>query len=157
MDGVYIHPASLNSIPLYDPYDNARQWIERVERIAALYGWSDACKLNVAICRLGEEAAAWHMGMGHITNTWRAFRQAFFERYDLDRRELFRRLAHCRQGHSESVRTYADRYRRLSALLGVDPDGDPLHMHNFLQGLNERVYRRVFLMRPETLDQAVHL
>lgn len=149
------HPSSVNAVPRFYAKDNAQHWLATLDRFSRMYSWTDESKLDVAVCRLGEDAAAWYAGVEQTAGDWLSFRTAFLERYEVDKEELYGRLARCRQSREESVKEYADRYRSLAAQLGVDTQVDPIHMYNFLQGLKPSVYDKVFLMRPQGLDQAI--
>jgi hypothetical protein len=85
---------------------------------------------------------------------WPSFKAALLKRFDPTQKELFSRLAHCRQERNETVRKYADLYHDLAAQLGVDTQQDPIHMYNFLQGLHVKIHGKVFLMRPRNLEAA---
>lgn len=150
-----ISPSSLNSIPVFQTGDDARHWLERIERHAGVFRWEDRDKLEIARCRLGVEAQVWESGAARGINSWNAFREAFLERYDLREEELYSRLTNCQQGRHETVRQYADRYRHLAAQLNITIERDPAHLYNFLRGLHRRVYHEVYRMRPRTISQAI--
>ncbi len=84
-----ITPASLKSIPLFLTSDNACHWLERIERHACVvFRWGEHDKLDVARCRLGAEAQVWDTGAARGIDTWKDFRDAFLERYDVQEEEL---------------------------------------------------------------------
>ena len=151
------HPSSVNSIPIFRLGDNSRQWVAQIERCGRMYGWSEGNKLDVAACRLGDEATSWQAGIEATIHDWDSFKRAFLERFDLTKEELYGRLTRCRQERGETVRDYADRYRDLAAQLEVDIDDDPIHLYNVLQGLSVRIHSKVFLMRPHTLEEAIYV
>ncbi len=150
-----ITPSSLNSIPLFRTNDNARHWLERIERHARVFRWGEHDKLDVARCRLGAEAQVWESGTARGIDTWKDFCDAFLERYDVREEELYNQLTNCRQAPNETVRQYADRYRHLASQLKITIDRDPTHLYNFLRGLHKPIHQEVYRMRPRTLAQAI--
>ncbi|KXZ42387.1 hypothetical protein GPECTOR_153g60 [Gonium pectorale] len=152
---VGITPASLNSIPIFIPSDDPRRWLEGIERHGQVFGWTDANKLDVARCRLGASAQVWESGTAAHILTWSSFRCAFLDRFAVREEELYQRLAYCKKNKNETVRAYADRYRDLVAQLGVDTDRDPTYLINFMRGLPEYIYEKVYLMRLQDLEAAI--
>eukprot|EP00198_Chlamydomonas_reinhardtii_P005847 XP_001695183.1 predicted protein [Chlamydomonas reinhardtii] len=151
-----VTPSSLNSIPIFDPrQDDPRQWLDKIERHARVFQWSNVDKLLVARCRLSGDAQTWESGIDGDMRDWPEFRAMFLERFAPGLEELFNRLSNCRQGRNESVRRYADRYRSLVAQLNINPACDPTYMYSFLRGLHPDVYQQVYLMRPANLDDAI--
>ena len=149
-------PAGLSSVPLYDPTkDNARAWLEVVERHSRAFRWSEVDRLTVARCRLTGEALIWEGGLGRHLADWDAFRSAFLERYAARNDELHAELANCRQGPDQTVREYADRFRHLMAQLGLDGNQDPIYMYKFMGGLQPWIYDFVYMFRPNNLDAAI--
>ena len=157
-----ISPSALNSIPVFNPSDdNPRQWINIIERLARVYGWTADQKVDVAKCRLSGIAQTWDEGTGHQTTTWDLFTKAFLERFAVSEEDMLQQLSSCRQGKNELVRSYADRYRHLLAQLGLlSPDDehgtqDKAHKSNFIRGLTKNIRERLHLMLPHDLEDAI--
>ncbi len=75
----YINASSLFSVPLYRPEDDARRWLETVERHGRVYGWSQEDRLNVARCRLGPEAQTWDAAKATRIHGWQAYKEEFLQ------------------------------------------------------------------------------
>ncbi len=119
-------------------------WLQSIEELGQLEGWTDETRLSVASIRLGPIAKQWYNSWRHAVGagvlTWDRLREALRDRYGVSDRELHLRLANCKQERRESVRDYADRYLSLMTQLRLAVDQDPTHMHNFLKGLRGSVY-----------------
>ena len=156
-----IDPQALLSIPVFNPKeDNPRQWLNTVDRLADVYGWSASQRVTAAKCRLSAAAQVWEDGMSAATPSGIKFKVALLERFAISEDELLQQLATCRQGKLESVRAYADRFRHLLYQLGLlDADADRLAVKTnknvFLRGLNPKVRDRVFLFEPPDLEAAI--
>eukprot|EP00198_Chlamydomonas_reinhardtii_P003455 XP_001692791.1 predicted protein [Chlamydomonas reinhardtii] len=148
-------PSSVNSIPYYETDDCARQWLARLDRAKRMYGWTDDQTLDVAVCRLGDSAATWYSGVENSITTWAQFQITFQERFEANQEELYNLLARCQQRRREPVREYADRFRDLASQLSLNTS-DPVHTFSFLRGLQPDIYDQVFLLRPKTLEEAIH-
>ena len=152
-----VSPSSVAAVPVFFPEDSARQWLETIDCHARLFGWPQTAKLDVARCRLGQEARTWEAGVRQQTRTWDSFCVAFLQRYGVRTDELHTRLANCRQKRDETVRSYCDRFRHLLSELGINGDADVTHMHNFMRGLNSTVRVQTHLGEPHTLSRAIEL
>ncbi len=134
-------------------------WLQSIEELGHLEGWTDETRLSVASIRLGPIAKQWYNSWRHAVGagalTWDRLREALRDRYGVSDRELHLRLANCKQERRESVRDYADRYLSLMTQLRLAVDQDPTHMHNFLKGLRGSVYKMVYLMKPRNLTYAI--
>jgi hypothetical protein len=154
--GRRITPDQLASVPLFEDGQDARLWLSGLYRKAGIYAWRQEDLLDIATCRLGEKASVWQTGHAREHLSWPAFEASFLRRFGPKVEQLAFDLAHCHQSPKESVQAYADRYRELMAKLGINGNDDPVHRHNFMRGLREDIYREVYFMKPQTLDDAVN-
>jgi Retrotransposon gag protein len=149
----------LSSIPVFTgngpDHEQGARWIEYVEEIATLCGWSDVFKLKVARLRLADDADLWDKGMRNEIHDWTSFVHHFLDTFSPKEEVLYQRLATCTQYPNETVRQYADRFRALCCMLGVDFSRDRSMLHTFMAGLNRHIYNRLMLMCPNSVHEAI--
>ena len=160
--GRTIGPSALSSIPVFNPKDeNPRQWLNTLEKLAGVFGWTPDQKVQVARCRLGGSAQIWEEGMGAAIGTWAEFKEALIARFAVSEEELLQQLSTCKQERNESVRAYADRFRHLLTQLGMtgaDAEGRVAlraYKSVFIRGLQPAIREKVYIFEYPDLESAI--
>src|SRR4051812_48834081 len=139
-------------------------WIDHYDLVSISNGWrSDKEKLQHLPIYLTGEAEDWfavnRTWIQDKDRNWEELRVRFTERFRPSNydEELEERLRTPMMKVGESVRAYADRYRRLRAQLG--DDAMPLDgcRRYWIAGLRKEIKREVRIGNPTTFDRAVAL
>lgn len=148
--------AHMNSIPEFDGNNHsADQWLRRVDLVGNVYQWTSEQRLAIARCRLTGNAGDWDCATGEDNETWAQFKQAFTQRFALNKRQLRKKLRDCRRRPSESIHTFCDRYRAICNQLDLDQTTDAM-MYHFMEALqHEELYKQVGTRFPLNLAEAV--
>jgi hypothetical protein len=100
--------------------DDARSWLEYQNNLAQACKWSPETRLMVARMNLAGPAQVWAISRSFID--WNDFVAQFKQRF-AERPEAFEhKLARCRQGQYESVKSYTDRFQMFAKRAGRSPD-----------------------------------
>ncbi|PNW69709.1 hypothetical protein CHLRE_23g754397v5 [Chlamydomonas reinhardtii] len=144
---------------MFDPsIHNARAWLSTNDKHGEALQWTDGQKLRVARCRLGQEASVWENGESATYGeppTWGAFKHSFISRFVPRLEELHASLANCLQEPGERVQAYADRFRHLLALLGINGNSNKQYMYQFMGGLRKKLADEVYRSHPDNLQNAI--
>lgn len=130
--------------------DDAVEWILQLERIALALNCPPEIKLAVALARLKENSYRWSATQQFPT--WEQFRMAFLGRYADDEEVVRSQFHSARQGASEKVADFIDRFRLLAARAQT-VDRSEL-MRRFVNGLRLELYSWVLGSRPADFDEA---
>jgi hypothetical protein len=145
--------ALLQATPSFDGSNSAvaTRWIGHIERIAVPLMCNDGAKLAVAFSRL--EGHAYDFMEGLELSSWMTFKETFLSRYAEDVHIIRQRLNKCKQGATEDVLAFIDRFRVLAMQCKYSTEVDLLN--RFLQGLLPGLYDRVMITCPSTYEEAV--
>ncbi|XP_046393826.1 uncharacterized protein LOC124161518 [Ischnura elegans] len=162
----------LNSIEPFHgrPGDDVDAYLERVQQVASLSGWSDGETLAAARLRLGGEAAVYERTRLECKTaaTYSAWKNIILDRYHSKKTARFYRelLAVIHMEPKEDIEVFADRVRRINARtaeIGGTPErmeamryeADQRALDAFLRGLSGELGRLCRLAMPESFDAAV--
>jgi len=137
-------------------------WLGHYLRICKSNDWTtNAQKLAHVSTSLVGEAEAWYEinaeWIEDDTTTWGDFADQFTSRFRPSdfAEELEERLRTPTQKEGESVRAYADRYKRLRAQVGADAPSANICRNYWISGLHAPIKREVLLTEPMSLDAAI--
>lgn len=164
--------ALLNSIEPFHgrPGDDVNAYLERVQQVASLSGWSDEETLAAARLRLGGEAAVYERTRQECkaAATYAAWKDFILNRYRSKKTARFYRelLAVIRMEPKEDIEEFADRVRRINArtaeISGTSEqmetqryEADQRALDAFLRGLSGEIGRLCRLATPENFDAAI--
>jgi hypothetical protein len=129
--------------PTEDPF----QWLESFELFIEINQVVGDRVLRFVKHAMREEAYTWFRANQDDFNDWDECKEAFLERFGLDEDTLMLKLDTCAQQSNETVRSYADRYRKL---VGYMQNSLPPRMVTqlFVKGLVPHLRERVQMTYP---------
>lgn len=146
------------------------QFIESIEEVSQLAGWTDAEKLLIAKTRI-KGGASEFLSNHHDVRQVRAFET--FKKYFLEYFEKqlplavkLQQFTSCKQKAGESVKQYAGRVKNLAfdylqganfEIPEVESIADKTRLSQFLSGLNVKLQRAVLSHNPTTLEKAIEV
>ncbi|XP_019059733.1 PREDICTED: uncharacterized protein LOC109117272 [Tarenaya hassleriana] len=140
-------------------------WERRMDNIFECYSYSDRKKVQYAAAQLAECALTWwdrevnERRRAHIEpiRTWREMKVLMRKRYVPPHfhRELQRKYRRISQG-AKTVEEFFEEFEHLRSRLELDEDEEAV-MAQFLDGLNERIARKVERHPYRDLHELLHL
>jgi hypothetical protein len=129
--------------PTEDPF----QWLESFELFIEINQIVGDRVLRFVKHAMREEAYTWFRANQDDFKDWDECKEAFLERFGLDEDTLMLKLDTCAQQSNETVRSYADRYRKL---VGYMQNSLPPRMVTqlFVKGLVPHLRERVQMTYP---------
>ena len=140
--------------PTEDPF----QWVESFELFIEINQLVGDRVLRFVKHAMREEAYTWFRANQDDIVDWEDCKEAFLERFGLDEDTLMSKVDSCMQQPNENVRSYADRFRKLTGYL---PNPLPVRMITkiFVKGLVPHLRERVQMTYPGNgaLSEIIHL
>jgi hypothetical protein len=129
--------------PTEDPF----QWLESFELFIEVNQVEGDRVLRFVKHAMREEAYTWYRANQDDILDWEDCKEAFLERFGLDEDTLMSKVDSCMQQTNESVRSYADRFRKL---MGYLQNPLPVRMVTklFVKGLVPHLKERVQMTYP---------
>jgi hypothetical protein len=129
--------------PTEDPF----QWLESFELFIEVNQVEGDRVLRFVKHAMREEAYTWYRANQDDILDWEDCKEAFLERFGLDEDTLMSKVDFCMQQTNESVRSYADRFRKL---MGYLQNPLPVRMVTklFVKGLVPHLKERVQMTYP---------
>ena len=139
------------------PNEDIKEWLEKFDRFARFYNWTNAKKLCAIALLLDGPALAWYHTqtaetVGNFTNLTDGLKNRFGAQNleFLLRQELFSR----KQGPNEQLSVYTEDIIKKSQRLGLS---DKDMMNIFINGLTNEIKTHVILSQPDTFTKAENL
>jgi hypothetical protein len=138
-----VHLEFFSGKPTEDPF----QWLESFELFIEINQIVGDRVLRFVKHAMREEAYTWFRANQEDIHDWDDCKEAFLERFGLDEDTLMLKLDTCAQQSNETVRSYADRYRKL---VGYLQNSLPPRMVTqlFVKGLVPHLRERVQMTYP---------
>jgi hypothetical protein len=129
--------------PTEDPF----QWLESFELFIEVNQVEGDRVLRFVKHAMREEAYTWYRANQDDILDWEDCKEAFLERFGLDEDTLMSKVDSCMQQTDESVRSYADRFRKLMGYL-QNPLPVGMVTKLFVKGLVPHLKERVQMTYP---------
>lgn len=154
------------------PEEAVTVFLDKLERAASLGGWSDTETLNVAILRLGGDAAEFFRSKEECRGARRYedLKTQLLLRYRSKKSSRFYRemLTNVRKGPQEDIEAFADRVRKINAhtyetsgtaeyVAAMRFEADQRALDAFLNGLSGELGRQCRLTMPQSFDDAIEI
>ncbi|XP_064462728.1 uncharacterized protein LOC135373461 [Ornithodoros turicata] len=136
----YLASASANLIPTYDPATNTQPtveaWINKVDGLAAAYGWNDKQTSCFALSKLEGVARSWYDGLTTTQYTWVEWKSKLREAFPSSAsfQQLLREMEARKRKRDETIEIYFYDKLAKARRCGLD---DPACIEYIITGLND--------------------
>lgn len=137
-------------------FEDAEDWLDQYERVAAFNQWDDAAKLRNVYFSLENAARTWFENREEKLETWRDFRRELLKAHgNNDRREKAERALQSRiQLPNESVTMYAEDMERL--FRRADPAmKEENKVRHLMRGVKEQLFGGLVRSPPKTVTEFI--
>ena len=130
-------------------------WLRQIEMLATANNWNEQAQICQACAALTGNACYWLDSV--ILSTWQDFKEQIVARYGENPDTIAQKLYNCKQGVTETVAQFTDRFRQLASKLAQanNPLPPSLLLSFFVQGLKHDLKHKLIIKHPRTLDEAV--
>ncbi|CAN8002491.1 unnamed protein product [Ixodes pacificus] len=138
------------------PQEDADDWLEQFERVAAFNRWSSEQKLNHVFFALEDSARTWFENQKRLLITWDSFTACFLEAFStVLRKERAEVLLQTRLQHpNETVVVFVEEMKRL--FRRADPDmAEDKKLRILMRGVKEQLFAGLVRNPPKTIAEFV--
>ncbi|XP_077553159.1 uncharacterized protein LOC144167894 [Haemaphysalis longicornis] len=139
-----------------EPYEDAEDWLDHFERVAAFNGWDNRFKLPNVYFSLEENARTWYENNESTMSSWEEFCQRLLATYpNSDRKEKAEAALQTRnQRPNESVAMYAEHMAHL--FKRADPSmTDDTKVRHLMRGVKQGIFAGLMRSPPTTASEFV--
>ncbi|XP_064474153.1 uncharacterized protein LOC135388501 isoform X1 [Ornithodoros turicata] len=146
----YLASASANLVPTYDPATNTQStveaWINKVDGLAAAYGWNDKQTSCFALSKLEGVARSWYDGLTTTQYTWVVWKSKLREAFPSSAsfQQLLREMEARKRKRDEAIEIYFYDKLAKARRCGLD---DPACIEYIITGLNDENAVRLLSVR----------
>ena len=137
----------------YQPGDNVKLWLHRLNTERTIQQWPDAMAVRQASLLMGDIPLTWLISNCNSINTWADFESAVQQRFGDSEQTIMARIYHRKQGQEEPVQSYFDDMHLLFAQATLP---DALKRDALLQNLKPSLRKRVILSIPNTKEDVMN-
>lgn len=138
--------------------EEARTWLTRLEILAGIERWGEERRLVEFAKALKDDAVDWFVTLPEATQgSWPALEEAFRSRYCLisSRAEAVKAFKELRQGPSEDVGRFVQRFKALIAQTKNEHMIDEMKVDHFLDKLRPEIRDTLDLFQPLSLEENI--